>query len=71
MPVHGQADSAKNTCCACRICGCGVPDDACVLAERMNGKYLSIKVATQVQDADMIAMAYEELGQDPRVIMKF
>ena len=46
-------------------------DDACRLAERMKGKYLSVKVAAQVQDADMIARAYEELGQDPRVIMKF
>ncbi|CAK0764893.1 hypothetical protein CVIRNUC_003204 [Coccomyxa viridis] len=41
------------------------------LAERMKGKYLSVKVQATVQDADMIAAAYEELGQDPRVIMKF
>ena len=37
----------------------------------MKGKYLSVKVQAKVQDADMIAAAYEELGQDPRVIMKF
>ena len=55
----------------CRVCGCAVPDDACRLAERMKGKFLSVKILAQVQDADMIAAAYEELGQDSRVIMKF
>jgi len=55
----------------CRVCGCVVPEEACTLAERMNGKYISAKIMAQVQHADMIAKAYDELGQDSRVIMKF
>ena len=71
MPMHDQAKVQMNFCCACRVCGCSVPDDACRLVERMKGKYLSVKIQAKVQDADMIAAAYEELGQHPRVVMKF
>ena len=48
-----------------------MPEEACILAERMNGKYISAKVMAQVQHAGMIEKAYDELGQDSRVIMKF
>ena len=41
------------------------------MAERMRGKYVSVKVVAPVQHADVIAEAYGELGQDPRVIIKF
>ena len=55
----------------CRVCGCTLPEEACTLAERMKGKYVSVKVVAPVQHTDVIAEAYDELGQDPRVIMKF
>ncbi len=48
-----------------------MPEEACTTAERMKGRYISVKVVAQVQSADMIARAYDELGQDARVIMKF
>ncbi|CAL5219903.1 g1830 [Coccomyxa viridis] len=54
-----------------RVCGCTVPEEACTMADRMNGKYVSVKAVASVQHADIIAKAYDELGQDPRVIMKF
>lgn len=48
-----------------------MPEEACTLADRMNGKYVSVKAVASVQHADVIAKAYDELGQDSRVIMKF
>ncbi len=48
-----------------------MPEEACTTTERMKGRYMSVKVVAQVQSADVIAKAYDELGPDARVIMKF
>lgn len=41
------------------------------MVERIQGKYLSVKICAEVQNAGMIAQVYTELGQDSRVMMKF
>lgn len=43
----------------------------CLLSERLNGKYLSVKATAEVQSPAMIAAAFEELGKDSRIVMKF
>ncbi|KAK9909313.1 hypothetical protein WJX75_000393 [Coccomyxa subellipsoidea] len=43
----------------------------CQLSERLNGKYVSVKVSACMQSPDMIASVFQELGKDPRVVMKY
>ena len=43
----------------------------CRVEERLRGKFLSVKATARVAHPEVIAAAFEELGKDARVIMKY
>jgi hypothetical protein len=55
---------------ACRT-GAEVLPEQCQVAERLQGKFLSVKATARVAHPEVIAAGYAELGKDARVIMKF
>jgi putative lipoic acid-binding regulatory protein len=48
-----------------------VPLESCHVADRLNGRYLSVRVRAFLQHANMISEVYEELSKDGRILMKY
>ena len=51
--------------------GAEVLPEQCQVAERLHGKFLSVKATARVAHPEVIAAVYAELEKDARVIMKF
>lgn len=67
---HASVLSRKHDLHAPRT-GAEVLPEQCQVAERLQGKYLSVKATARVAHPEVIAAGYAELGKDARVIMKF
>ncbi|GFR44038.1 hypothetical protein Agub_g5198 [Astrephomene gubernaculifera] len=54
-----------------RVAQAEVATDKVEVKERLGGKYISVSVEVTVRAPELVAMVYDELAKDPRVIMKF
>lgn len=54
-----------------RVCEVDIQQDQVKVQERLGGKYVSMSVDLVVRAPEVITKAYEEIGKDSRVKMKF
>lgn len=54
-----------------RVCDTEIQQEKVTVQERLGGKYVSISVDVIVRAPEVISRAYEEIGKDSRVKMKF
>jgi putative lipoic acid-binding regulatory protein len=54
-----------------RVCDVDIQQDQVKVQERLGGKYVSMSVDVIVRAPEVITKAYEEIGKDSRVKMKF
>ncbi|GAQ84029.1 hypothetical protein KFL_001730220 [Klebsormidium nitens] len=54
-----------------RICGTKLATGHYSVREKAGGKYISMRITTLVQSADLVKATYDELLKDPRVIMAY
>jgi putative lipoic acid-binding regulatory protein len=54
-----------------RVCEVDIQQDQVQVQERLKGKYVSMSVQVMVRAPEVISRAYEEIGKDSRVKMKF
>lgn len=54
-----------------RVCEVDIQQQHVKVQERLGGKYISLSVDVVVRAPEVITKAYEEIGRDGRVKMKF
>lgn len=54
-----------------RVCEVDIQQDQVQVQDRLKGKYVSMSVQVMVRAPAVISRAYEEIGKDSRVKMKF
>lgn len=54
-----------------RVCEVDIQQEQVQVKERLGGKYVSMAVEVVVRAPEVISKAYEEIGRDSRVMMKF
>lgn len=54
-----------------RVCEVDIQEEQVQVKERLGGKYVSMAVEVVVRAPEVISKAYEEIGRDSRVTMKF
>ncbi|KAG2438742.1 hypothetical protein HXX76_005287 [Chlamydomonas incerta] len=54
-----------------RVAQAEVEDGKVEVKERMGGKYVSVSVDVMTRAPEIVGMVYDELGKDPRVMMRF
>lgn len=54
-----------------RVCEVDIQEEQVQVKERLGGKYVSMAVEVVVRAPEVISKAFEEIGRDSRVTMKF
>ncbi|PNW75570.1 hypothetical protein CHLRE_12g532000v5 [Chlamydomonas reinhardtii] len=54
-----------------RVAQAEVEDGKVEVKERMGGKYVSVSVDVMTRAPEIVGLVYDELGKDPRVMMRF
>ncbi|KAG2453392.1 hypothetical protein HYH02_001616 [Chlamydomonas schloesseri] len=54
-----------------RVAQAEVEEGKVEVKERMGGKYVSVAVDVMTRAPEIVGMVYDELGKDPRVMMRF
>eukprot|EP00884_Botryococcus_braunii_P013330 jgi/Botrbrau1/21999/Bobra.0024s0015.1 len=54
-----------------RVCGCEITDEQCQVTERMQGKFLSIRISARISSPGLLDDVFDELGKDSRIMMRY
>lgn len=54
-----------------RVCNCEIMDDQCEVTERIQGKFLSMRVRARIASPGLLDAVFNELGKDTRIMMRY
>lgn len=54
-----------------RVCGCKITEAQCQVTERLQGKFLSIRISASIASPALLDAVFEDLGNDSRIMMRY